>query len=211
MGRKRGIYTPLGEKIARLAENQAELAEVLDLTQQSISGKLTGKIAVTLKDLERLAEHYDVPTIYFLGPDHLTPEQARGWARVLDGPPEVHQAMQMACDLPAPFMHELLHVVEAMRSTAGYCQNNQTPYPPYAAMLPPHAYMPRMHAMHFAQPQQPGMPQQGQAMPQGQPHVPHQPQQQPQQQPQPQQSPQEAQPTQPQGGPQVPGDNGSHL
>jgi transcriptional regulator with XRE-family HTH domain len=122
MGRKRGRYTPLGEKIGSLATNQAELAEVLDLTQQSVSGKLTGKIAVTLHDIEVLSEHYNIPLIFFLTPPQVTVHLARVWTRIFNGPPELHAAVEIACDLPRPFLRELLMVVEAMQSTAAYCQ-----------------------------------------------------------------------------------------
>lgn len=77
MGRKHNKYTALGAKIASLADNQVEIAKVLDLTQQSVSGKLQGKIAVLLSDLEKLAEHYAVPLLYFVEDSVVTAADAR--------------------------------------------------------------------------------------------------------------------------------------
>ena len=51
---------------------------MLGLTQQSVSGKMRGKIAVTVRDMEKLAEKYGVPTAYFLMPEHIGPHLAKG-------------------------------------------------------------------------------------------------------------------------------------
>jgi len=83
MGRKHNKYTDLGAKIASLAKNQVEIATVLDLTQQSVSGKLQGKIAVLLSDLEKLAEHYDVPLLYFVEESIETADAAREAQKVI--------------------------------------------------------------------------------------------------------------------------------
>lgn len=120
MARKGARYTAIGAKLAQLAVNQSELAQVLRLTQQSVSGKLTGKIAVTLKDLELLAAHYDVPLIYFVAADPVTPELARAWEKILDGPPELHHTIEIASKFPLPFARQLLKIVQAMRSTSSY-------------------------------------------------------------------------------------------
>jgi transcriptional regulator with XRE-family HTH domain len=118
MARRGARYTLLGKKIAALAVNQSEVAQVLGLTQQSVSGKLTGKIAVTLKDLELLAQNYRVPLIYFVTDLDVTPEVARAWERIFAGPPELHRTMEMAAELPSPFAQQLLRTVQAMRNTA---------------------------------------------------------------------------------------------
>jgi transcriptional regulator with XRE-family HTH domain len=65
MAKRGSNYTPLGRKIKALAKNQSEIAQVLGLTQQSISGKFCGKIAVSIDDLEKLSAHFDVPIVYF--------------------------------------------------------------------------------------------------------------------------------------------------
>ncbi|MHC4198955.1 MAG: helix-turn-helix domain-containing protein [Planctomycetota bacterium] len=63
--RKRKPYTRLGERIAALASRQWELADVLGVTQQSISHKLHGVHVITVPDLEKLARHYKVHITYF--------------------------------------------------------------------------------------------------------------------------------------------------
>jgi transcriptional regulator with XRE-family HTH domain len=128
MARRGARYTQLGKKIAALAGNQSEVAEVLGLTQQSVSGKLTGKIAVTLKDLDLLSAQYKVPLIYFVTSMDVTPEVARAWERILSGPPELHRTMELASDLPLPFAQQLLRTVQAMRNTAVH-------YTDYAAIV----------------------------------------------------------------------------
>jgi transcriptional regulator with XRE-family HTH domain len=83
MGRKPKKYTKLGAKVASLAKNQVEIARVLGLTQQSISVKLQGKIAILISDLEKLSEHYDVPMMYFFEDVIENAEMAREARKVL--------------------------------------------------------------------------------------------------------------------------------
>ena len=120
MARRGSRYTDLGRKISNLAANQGELAQVLELTQQSISGKLGGKIAVTLKDLEILSRNYKVPMIYFFTSPEVTPELATAWEKILRGPPELHQTLAIASGFPQPFALQLLRIVQAIRATAIY-------------------------------------------------------------------------------------------
>lgn len=76
MSRRGANYTQIGKKIAALSKNQAELSQVLGLTQQSISGKLNGKIATSIDDLEKLSKHFDCPIIYFFLPENVNVAQA---------------------------------------------------------------------------------------------------------------------------------------
>ncbi len=76
MARRGSSYTKIGHKIAKLAVNQAEIAEILQLTQQSVSGKLTGKIAISIEDLVKLSDHFKVDVIYFFLPIYVEPEAA---------------------------------------------------------------------------------------------------------------------------------------
>ena len=120
MARIASRYTDLGRKISVLAVNQSEISKVLDLTQQSISGKLTGKIAVTLKDLELLSKHYNVPMIYFFTGPEVTVDLAHAWGSILTGPPELHQVHAIASTFPEPFARQLLRITQAIRATASY-------------------------------------------------------------------------------------------
>lgn len=120
MARRGSRYTDLGRKVSLLAENQHELATALELTQQSISGKLTGKIAITLKDIGILCKKYEVPELYFFSPPMITPELSRVWARVIDSSHEFQQTVGIAAGLPEPFVRQLFRVVQAMRATASF-------------------------------------------------------------------------------------------
>ena len=103
-------YIPIGTKIARLAKNHLELAKVLRLTPQSVSAKLRGKVVVTLRDLETLSSHYDVPLIYFVGPESMTPELAREFASALAGPfdfQDLQGVVKIMKCLPPSFGHQL--------------------------------------------------------------------------------------------------------
>jgi hypothetical protein len=118
MAKRGASYTPLGRKIFKLARNQAELAKSLMLTQQSVSGKLNGRIAITLEDLERLSEQYEVPLLYFMTPENVTPDMARAWMRLQDGPPEIMTSLMLAADLPLIFLRQLVSTVEAIARTS---------------------------------------------------------------------------------------------
>ena len=113
-------YIPIGTKIARLAKNHLELAKVMQLTPQSISAKLRGKVVVTLRDLETLSSHYDVPLIYFVGPESMTPELARKFAKALAGPFDFQDFQVivevMAC-LPPSFGHQLFGTAKVILET----------------------------------------------------------------------------------------------
>ncbi len=118
--RRGSNYTPMGKKIFQLCDNQAELARILDLTQQSISGKLTGKIAITLKDLELLAKHYNVPMFFFLLPDEVTTELATSVETLVTGPAALKGLVEVATSLPEPFMRSLLGAAQALKPTAEF-------------------------------------------------------------------------------------------
>lgn len=122
MGRYRGSYTKLGMKIYGLCSTQRQLAEVLQLTQQSVSGKLTGKIAITMKDLENLSEHFDVPMAYFVLPESVTPEIARSSYKVFESP-EMREIIELASGFDRMFAVQLLKIVQAMSRTSSYLES----------------------------------------------------------------------------------------
>ena len=116
--RRHKVYTPLGRKVSRLAKNQAELAQVLRLSQQSVSGKLLGKIAITLHDLEQLAAHYRVPLIYFVTPESVTKDEALSLERMLQADPALLRAIVQAEHLPLPFQRRLPAIVDILNQMA---------------------------------------------------------------------------------------------
>ena len=123
MSRRSKKYTELGSKIAELAKNQVELARVLGLSQQSISGKLRGRIGITIKDLATLSKHYDVSIFYFVSASKVSPDLARTLESIVAGPQELHSLVEIAAGLPRPFIIQLLRNVEAMHVTTSYYQD----------------------------------------------------------------------------------------
>ncbi len=73
-----------------------------------------------LKDLEHLAAHFHVPMLYFVAAAAVTPELARAWQKILYGPPELHQTLEIASSFPPPFARQLLKIVRAMHNTSSY-------------------------------------------------------------------------------------------
>ena len=116
-------HTPMGRKIAAIAGSQAEIAKVLGLTQQSISGKMTGKIAITVKDLEMISAHYSIPMIYFVSPEIVTVEATRAYMKMLAGPPETIKTMEIATSFDRSFACQLYGIVQSMRVTASYSED----------------------------------------------------------------------------------------
>ena len=127
MARKPVNYTSLGERIAKLAHSQDEIARVLELTQQSISGKLRGEIAISLEDLRTLSDHYNVPMTYFFMSQDITPELLNAWDKILAGPEEVQQALVMASSLPREFTIQLWQIVRAMHDTSKELNRGEAP------------------------------------------------------------------------------------
>jgi transcriptional regulator with XRE-family HTH domain len=113
----------MGRKIAALGVNQVEISRVLGLTQQSVSGKFTGKIAITVKDMEILSAAFDVPMIYFVSPEIVTAEAARAFMKIMAGPPETLQTMEVAASFDRNFSRQLWGIVQSMRVTASYFES----------------------------------------------------------------------------------------
>ncbi len=103
--------------MAKLAGNQGDIAKVLGLTQQSVSGKLRGNIVISLEELKRLAAHYQVPLSYFFLDQDVAPSMLAAWDRLAAGPVEVQQALALASQLPREFTIQLWTVVRAMAET----------------------------------------------------------------------------------------------
>ena len=57
-------YIRIGRRLAEL-DKQWRLAKVLGLTQQTVSKKLRGEVAILLSDLETLARKYRKPMTWF--------------------------------------------------------------------------------------------------------------------------------------------------
>lgn len=82
--RRNKQYTAVGRKVSSIFKNQRDLAEVLGLTQQSVSGKLTGKIAISIDDLEKISEFTGYPVAWFFLPDHIDSKSVQTFATATD-------------------------------------------------------------------------------------------------------------------------------
>ena len=106
MSRRGANYTQIGKKIAALSKNQTELSQVLGLTQQSISGKLLGKIATSIDDLEKLSKYFDCPIIFFFLPVNVNVAQA-----------------ELVINMLGNFHEGLLSALQTLSSRPGYVES----------------------------------------------------------------------------------------
>jgi transcriptional regulator with XRE-family HTH domain len=107
-------YTEIGHRIAALARNLRELAGVLGFSPQTVSKKLRGECAIFPSDLESFARHYKVSLHYFFDEPGYTPELAAGWQRIRRMPPEAHELVCFAAQLPEGDVRELLQIAKAL-------------------------------------------------------------------------------------------------
>lgn len=114
MAQKKHTYTALGWRIARLAHNQEQIATVLGLSQQSVSGKLRGEIAISLEDLVLLAKYFHVSPSYFFLDENVSQALLAAWDKLLQGPEELQIAVALASELPREFSIQLYTTVRAM-------------------------------------------------------------------------------------------------
>jgi transcriptional regulator with XRE-family HTH domain len=133
MNRRWQKYSQIGRKIAMLGLTQYELAEIMGLTQQSVSGKMTGRISVRLDDLEKLAEHLDLPLLYFFTPESVTADLTRSMVKLLTTPGDARQAVMEGANLPPVFLQQLAAIAEAMAQSAKAIQ--PVPATQYFSML----------------------------------------------------------------------------
>jgi transcriptional regulator with XRE-family HTH domain len=54
-------------EMARRRVTQADLAELLNVSQQAISRRVSGRTAFGLDDLAKLADHFGVPLVALIG------------------------------------------------------------------------------------------------------------------------------------------------
>ena len=57
-------YTRIGHRIAELG-TQIVVAKAMGISQQTMSKKLRGEVAITLSDLERIAKKFKLPMTWF--------------------------------------------------------------------------------------------------------------------------------------------------
>lgn len=84
--KRKSKYTAIGQRIAALAKNQTEIANAIGTSQQNVSFKLTGKVDISIDELRKISDHYNIPLLYFIEPYASlchTPEDARKFHQML--------------------------------------------------------------------------------------------------------------------------------
>lgn len=108
-------YTKLGKRMVALSGGQQRaLAQVLNISQQSISKKLKGNSAIQVSDLEKLSSHYDVPMSYFFGDGSMPPELRVACARA-EGNDGVFRGMVIELSImPEEWLQKIDQFIRAM-------------------------------------------------------------------------------------------------
>jgi hypothetical protein len=73
--------------------------------------------------MEILSAAFDVPMIYFVSPEIVTAEAARAFMKIMAGPPETLQTMEVAASFDRNFSRQLWGIVQSMRVTASYFES----------------------------------------------------------------------------------------
>lgn len=115
MAGKVRVYTQIGKRIAALAGRQQDIAEVLGVSQQSVSKKLRGDTAILVADLERLAKHFNVPLTYFFEAGPARPELAKVLERVWKRPGPLQEIAVRLSLMSDAAVREILAVARAMQ------------------------------------------------------------------------------------------------
>jgi transcriptional regulator with XRE-family HTH domain len=113
---RKKLYTTLGARIAALADGQDELANVLRVSQQSVSKKLRGKVGILVSELERLSAHYRVPMVYFFeenGEEPARRPEALAAFERAGQPGALREMVMLLSGLPSSTVKELLAEVKA--------------------------------------------------------------------------------------------------
>ena len=105
----------VGKKVAALAKNQAEIARVLGLTQQSISARLTERTSWSLTDLTKLSKHFDVPDFYFIMPESIDAEHARSISEIVNGDPELVNIVSALKDMPRRYVMQAMSHIQLVK------------------------------------------------------------------------------------------------
>jgi transcriptional regulator with XRE-family HTH domain len=100
MARLIRAYTALGTRINEVGKRQQIIADAMGISQQTVSKKLRGETAVLVRDLEKLADHFELPMSYWFDGDGLPPATTRAIRTLTDSKTHTAAALILA-DLSA--------------------------------------------------------------------------------------------------------------
>ena len=107
-------YTPLGNRIAELGGTQTALAKAMKISQQTISKKMRGEVAIAVSDLEKLAKHFKVPMTYFFAAEGLDGSILAAFHAMVKAKPQEVDAILDAFRTNPDIITHLSHIAHAM-------------------------------------------------------------------------------------------------
>ena len=119
MVRKVRAYTAIGDRITTLGRRQRQIADVLGVSQQTVSKKLRGETAILLSDLEKLGAHYKVPLTYFFEEAPGSPELVIAWEQIRGTPGSLQDLVVLASKLSSTDVYRVLEIARVVASSGG--------------------------------------------------------------------------------------------
>jgi transcriptional regulator with XRE-family HTH domain len=119
MVRKVRAYTAIGDRITTLGRRQRQIADVLGVSQQTVSKKLRGETAILLSDLEKLGAHYEVPLTYFFEEAPGSPELVIAWEQIRGTPGSLQDLVVLASKLSSTDVYRVLEIARVVASSGG--------------------------------------------------------------------------------------------
>ena len=119
MVRKVRAYTAIGDRITTLGRRQRQIADVLGVSQQTVSKKLRGETAILLSDLQKLGAHYKVPLTYFFQEEPGSPELVIAWEQIRGTPGSLQDLVVLASKLSSTDVHRVLEIARVVAGSGG--------------------------------------------------------------------------------------------
>ncbi len=116
MLRKVRDYTAIGDRITTLGRRQRQIADVLGVSQQTVSKKLRGETAILLSDLEKLGAHYKVPLTYFFEEEPARADLAVACEKIRHTPGPIQDLVVFLIQLTPTDVHRVLEIARVVAS-----------------------------------------------------------------------------------------------
>lgn len=100
-GLERNVSRVVNVLLAALGQERQDLAEPLGVTRAQVSNRLNGKTKLTVRDLEALAKHFDLPPeVFFRDPAELF--DRRRWTKEGGDPTRPYSHLYVAASTTKP-------------------------------------------------------------------------------------------------------------
>ncbi len=107
-------YTAIGDRITTLGRRQRQIADVLGVSQQTVSKKLRGETAILLSDLEKLGAHYNVPLTYFFEEEPGRADLAVACEKIRHTPGSIQDLVVLLIQLTPTDVHRVLEIARVV-------------------------------------------------------------------------------------------------